>query len=550
MLFFICPKITSAQIFNDSQILPPGHWIYDALTLLSMEQKTVFFDENSMMSAAEIKYYFSQLDYDILSQEGKNLYQKTKDFLFEHDSLIDLGPFRFDIDTDLALEFYYKSNPDIDWTFNYNYKNHLAVFPIKIGFSDYVTIESDPFLGKSHYGASNPYNFTNVPYKYGDIEYLCCRFAYGSAGAAFNGWGVNANIGKEGFRIGNSKTGSIIYNDTFETDAYFNLNLWTDYLKYSLDIIQICNTNWMYIHEFCIRPHKTFKLSVLEGSMLNAPFELRYLNPFMIMHQFASWTQYENPSMFYKENHFCAYLAGLFEWTPFPYFKLYGLYAQNELQLPTERDKEGSLIPDSLGAQLGVDIQIPSDAMHGWWNYWAEVIYASPYLYIKQNPESSLYRTRGDNLVLDTMNTWIGTPFGPDCFGVKTGTKFKAGTKWSIGVNYLFLAKGEHDFSIFSRKDEVNSDIYDYYPITYYKLHETSSDAELYYNKALQDSRNMWLTGIPEYTNQIEIEANYNFTSKLSLSNKFVYTYIINNKHKVLNANGIEIDLSLTYNLF
>ena len=281
-----------AQPVNSSQVIPPEHWIYDSLKTLGMEQKTVCFNENSMMTVSELRFYFEQLDADSLSPSGQRLYEEAENFLYETDSLIDLTPFRFDIGFKLNGEGYYKTSDDIPWSFRYNYKDNLATFPVKVAFSDYVAIQTDPFIGKSHYGSSKNDNYTNFPYRDGDVEFLFPRFAYGSTAGAFNGWGANIHIGKQGFQIGDTKIGSVIYNRTFETDAYINLNLFSKHFKYSMDIVQISSEKWFYLHQFTVRPHKTFKISVLEGSMLNAPFEIRYLNPLMVMHQYASWTEY------------------------------------------------------------------------------------------------------------------------------------------------------------------------------------------------------------------------------------------------------------------
>ena len=59
--FFIAFSSLYAQSFNGSQVLSAGHWIYDYLKILGMEQKTVCFNENSMMTVSEIRFYFEQL---------------------------------------------------------------------------------------------------------------------------------------------------------------------------------------------------------------------------------------------------------------------------------------------------------------------------------------------------------------------------------------------------------------------------------------------------------------------------------------------------------
>lgn len=532
---------SQSNSINSSQILPAEHWIYDALKTLGMEEKQVCFNENSMMTVSELKFYFEELDEEPLSDSGKKLYEEVENFLYENGSLVNLTPFRFDFGARLNGEAYYKTSDDIPWSFRYNYKDNLASFPISFAFSDYTAVEADLFLGKSHYGSSRNDNYTNVPYRNGDVEFLFPRFAYGSLAGTFNGWGANIHVGKQGFQIGDSKIGSVIYNNTFETDAYINLNLFSKYFKYSMDVIQISHEKWFYIHQFTVRPHKTFKFSALEGSMLNAPFEIRYLNPLMIMHQYASWAEYGQDG--YLENHFCAYLAGLFEWQPFENLRIYGLYAQNELQLPTERNKEGLLLPDSLGGQLGVEMKLPFKG--GYWKGFTEALYTSPFLYVKQNPESSLYRQRKDNLIEDKILSWVGSPFGPDSFGIKAGFGYEAPRKWAAELGYFFLGKGENGFELFdSAKNQRN--VYTYYPRIEYEENKNEEQ----YEKSLGRARNMWLSGTPMYVNQLSLEGQYNVNQRLSASARTIYTFIFNAGHqKDRFAHGVEFAISLSYTL-
>ena len=536
--------------FNSSQVIPPGHWIYETLKILGMEEKLVCFNENSMMTVSEIRFYFEQLDSEKLSPSGKKLYEEAENFLYEKDSLVNLDPFRFDFGIKLTGEGYYKTSDDIPWSFRYAYKDNLASFPIKAGFSDYAAIQSDLFVGKSHYGSFRNDNYTNFPYRNGDFEFLFPRFAYGSVAGAFNGWGANIHIGKQGFQIGDTKIGSVIYNNTFETDAYINLNLFSKYFKYSMDIVQISNEKWFYLHQFTVRLHKTFKFSALEGSMLNAPFEIRYLNPLMIMHQYASWTEYnaDGKNDIYGENHFCAYLAGLFDWQPVENLRIYGLYAQNELQLPSERTRTGVLAPDSLGGQLGVEVNIPFE--NGYWKGFTEAIYTSPFLYVKQNPESSLYRRRGDNLVTDSICSWVGSPFGPDSFGVKTGVSYEQPRHWNAGLGYFFLAKGENGFELFDSKNQNEKGYYTYYPWVQYNINKGKADDEEQYEKARSAARNMWLSGTPMYVNQLSLEGQYFVNQRLSGAARTIYTFIFNAGHeKGRFAHGVEIAISLSYTL-
>ena len=175
-----------------------------------------------------------------------------------------------------------------------------------------------------------------------------------------------------------------------------------------------------------------------------------------------------------------------------------------------------------------------------------EAIYTSHFLYIKQNPESSLYRKRKDNLIEDGIMSWVGSPYGPDSFGVKSGFGYELPRKWSAELGYFFLGKGENGFDLFAQKKN-DHDVYTYYP--HVSWLENKTDAQ--YEESLAEARNMWLSGTPMYVNQFSLEGQYFVNNKLSASARTIYTFIFNAGNQGGNfAHGVEFALSLSYTLF
>ena len=277
---------------QSSQIIKTGHWIYDDLTVLSTESKSTFILETQPVSVGEIRFFLNFIDYDNLSESGKIVYKRVNDYLGDEQDLIKAEEFRFYLNLITEPEFYYKSNKDIDWSFDFNYKDFLLTMPVIIGFSDYFTFQTDFFFGKHAYAASQPDNFTNIPLQGPDIYFYFPSFAYFSGNITFDKWGISSHMGRTGMKVGNTSMGSIVYNNTFETDFYTQLNLYCKYLKYSMDVMEVDNTKFFYLHQLTFRPIKNLNLGIYEGSLLNAPFELRYLNPFNVMHNFGSWREY------------------------------------------------------------------------------------------------------------------------------------------------------------------------------------------------------------------------------------------------------------------
>jgi len=551
-LFFVLLSLLSFSLFaksgNSTQMIKSGHWVYDDLEALCMESKTDFFFDTQPMTIGEMRFYFQKIPYEKLSENGQKTWEKVKEFLNKNNDFFPEEELRLFGNVKANPEFYYKSNTDIAWSFNYYIKDFLLTIPLIIGFSDYVTIEPDFIIGKNQPSIQDPYNFTNIVYKGEHFEFLFPRFAYGAAGHAFDKWGLNFYAAKEGLQIYNTQLGSIIYNRTFETDFYCSLNLYTEYLKYSLHVAEIDNKKFLYLHQVNLRPFKWLKVGVVEGSLLNAPFELRYLNPFMLMHQFGSWEQYEhllteNEDYYYGEGRFSAYFGLMFEVIPFRNFKIYGLFAQNEiLDLGGSRTDKALSVPDSIGFQLGMQYNINLKD-NGLIKTYLEGIYTSPYLYVKQSPEWSLYRCRDNMQTSGDTESWIGSPFGPDCLAVLLKAEYDSQKKWNAGISYTFSIHGQNTSEyMFSQYDDELG-IYKYYPYTQYKLAETDDERIA----ARDKGRYMWMTGINTYKHQIKLNGSYSFMENLSVYGQGVYTIQIYNRDLI---QGIEIGCGLEYQLF
>lgn len=539
-----------AKVINDSQIIPGNHWIYDDFKKLSSEQAIGAFTTNTPVSVGELKLHLKDFDKDILSDSGREVYDRVEDFLYNQTNLFPIEPVYAGLDVNLAPEFLWKSNDKIDWTYNYFYKDWPLFAQIDLGISNYFTIGGDFFIGKNYKASNENGNLTNIPINYDQFEFMFPRFGYGSLGITFADWGVNLTAGKEGLQIGNTLTGSIIYNNTFETDNFLKLEVYSNLVKYTGAIMEIGPEKILYWHQIDVRFFKKFKFGAMEGALINNDFDIRFLNPIMIFHSYAFWKNFSNETEdhYYNESHACSYLGVTLEFNPVEYLRLYGLYAMNEIQLPNEQHGKWLSYPDSLGGQLGAELTIPS-SKGGYWKSNLEAVYTSPFLYIKQAPEWSLYKQRKDNVTWQDVNSWIGSPFGPDTFAVTGKFGYEQQRKWSVYAGYMIKLQGENGFNLFNEKKNVeykgkSSEVYTYYPYTKYTLADDVND-QSGRDAALKEGRNMWMTGICEYKNQISLDGSYCFTDRLSLDGQFIYTFVFNNKNTADDfQQGIQCSLS------
>ena len=555
---------------NDTQLIRQDHWVYDAMAKLTMEAAIVNFTERSPLTVGELKFYLEEIAGYQLSPAGEALYQQVHNFLYTSDNwfqglLAEKTGFSdrvlaFSADLVLNPELYYKSNPDIDWSHTYYFVDNLLTVPVRLGISNYLSFGADIFLGMNYAGAQQNHNLSNIPIPDAGTsthEFTWPRFTYGAAGATFTTWGVNALVGKEGMAIGRTETGSILYNSTFETDSFIQLNAFTRNFKYSLDTVQVSKDKYLYLHHFDVRLFKKLRVGMLEGSLVDGPFELRFLNPFMIMHSFAGWTQYNTPAEneIYGEGHFCAIMAFTLDFTPIKNLRIYGIYNQIEMQTAGEKESLiGQSYPDSIGGQLGVEFIVP-DRHKGYWTVVAEGVYTSPFLYIKQSPDWSLVRARNDELnsSRNPIYSWMGSPFGPDTIAGYLGVTYQQPGRWELGLSYLFAAQGTNDTSLFDKKKKtvtlddgtiVEDEWYDYYPRVQINT-GTATEEE-----AAARARYMGLTGTVEYRNQLTLSGSYHILENLKVSGKCVYTFTFNSRNVPDNfQQGVELGLALTYNL-
>ena len=565
-------NVVFAKIINDGQIIPSESQIYNDFLLLQSNSSVLSFTNNTPVSVSELKFYLKQYDYDSLDEYGQFLYDRIYEELYEKEDLLpNIPDFHVTIHPTFNLEFYYKTNKDINWSFDYYFKDNILSAPLNLGFGDNIAMGANFFLGKNYIAAQKPQNFCNFPLNITekfdplDVEFYFPTFAYAGYSKAYENWGFSFNVGKQGKTIGQTLSGSIIYNKTFETDAYFEFDLYTPVVKYTSDVIHVSSNRmdnlqlggnterYIYLHQFDIRILKKLKFSIMELSLVANPFSLRFLNPLPFMHQFGGWTNYVTAENYkiYKETNFCADFAYMFEYVPGYNLRFYGIYNQIEMQLPWERGNSwGRYYPNSIGLQLGANYSLYLENNSSLL-FNTEFIYNSPYMYIKQTPSASLYRVRQDMQTKDDIYSWIGSPYGPDCLGGFLKVEYNH-QRFKAGLEYSILVHGENDFSIFNTKikdEENNTEYYAYYPSVEYKLNENGCDSgesnEQLYKKAL----NMKPTGTTEITNTVSVNGSYFINDYFTLNGQILYKYIINHKNQNNNSSGVEFDIAFTYKI-
>ncbi|WP_192807769.1 hypothetical protein [Treponema sp. JC4] len=568
----------ASQGYGSQQLVPAGHWVYDSLSALCLETKFLSIADNAPLSVKEIKFYLSCIDYDSLSYGGKVLYDKTLEYLNQHKFAINLKPVKIGLNLNLNPTVLARTNDNIEWSMATDYTgkeneykdgyavessytgndftNPLAVIPVTFDIDDKFIIETQFSLGPSQFGLlKDSYLNHNLRYDLSQYDFYTPKVANASFTHVFDsGWGFNLHVARSGLQIGNTSTGSIIYNSTFDTNVYFHTEIFSRQFKYEMNVIEVNHSDneekFMYLHSMEVIPWKWLKIGFLEGTLINGGFSLRYMNPLMILHSFGTWTELntEWEEKVYGEAHTCAYMGLSLEILPCRNTRIYVLYSQDEIQPPNELTSDnGKSVPDGWGYQAGVEVKIPEEH-GGWYAAGIEAIYTTPFLYIKQAKEWSLYSYRynmqsnGDT----PLCSWIGTPFGPDAIGFQAKFGYTMPKKWNAEADYLFVAHGTHSFGIFSQYADDGEGTYNsYYPAVKFRNGLYSAeDAE-------KEARDFRLTGTVQFTNQLAVKGSYSFNDHITAKAQLMYQFVFNNNNKSGNfQQGMEIALALNCSLF
>jgi len=508
----------------EQKLLHPDDWAYEAISVLSREQGEIFFTD-SRITVAQMRNYLKRIDTDYLSESGLFIYGK----LTEHLNSASIFNFKSDfvlINMDLLLkpEMYYKTNESIPWIYDEHSRNAVLQIPFGFSLGPWFTAEMDFYLGENEYTAKLHDNYSNIPLNGAHIDLHTPKRAYVSAGLPFGeSSGVNLSLGLGDNFLGQTYTGSIIISEYLQRASYAQAVVYSPAFKYTAEIMQYEVNKFQYMHYFQIRPHRSISISIAEGVMVNAPLELRYMNPFMIFHSFEAYKTYKeyNDDLGYDKNddtiyesesthnsRIGSYLGVKLEWQPIRNLRLYGLFAMTQFQIPYEKKNWlNQLTPDALGFQAGFNLSIP--VTNGYLGFGMEGVYTYPYLYVLYNEKWSFYKEAHevDNM---TLRYWTGTPFGPDTIAGAFNVGFRSSTDWYAGFSFIFSAQGQRSsLDIFN--DKIN---HSYRP--------TPSEYDV----------TVPPTGIPLLTYTAILRGEYNFRKWLIFGAQTGYRALVNAGHE------------------
>jgi hypothetical protein len=441
--FLMCLGGGTAFSLPAQKLIYPGEWPYDALAVLSQEQRIVFFS-GAMLTVTQMRGMLAEIDEESLSPSGRALYEKLNAYL---DGPSDLsfhsGALEVDVWAAVYGELYYKSNDATGWIYDHTRRKPFFTAPVSISFSPYATLELDVNAEEERDALNINDNYSNFLF-WKSFNFNMPHRAYLSLGLPLR-WssGLQFKIGMGEEFFGRTHTGSIILSDYMTDITYASLAFYSPLVNYSANIMELKVDKYYYYHKLETRFFKKLSFSMFEGVLVNAPLELRYLNPAMIFHSFHGYSDYEPPAdIVYENSRVSSFFAMKLELQFLTYWRFYGIWALNEMQTAGERKKHpDALRTNSFGFQGGAEFVLPhSLAGGGHWTFGLEGVYTYPFFYVMEGKNWSFYKP-ADSLSGD-LEFWTGTPFGPDSAAASLWGGFSA-PSWSLSLSFLFLAQGE-----------------------------------------------------------------------------------------------------------
>lgn len=462
---FSSVSLSAQNLFSSAQVLyDHDSPYYDDIYFAAMESGSTLLSYRKPVSVPELYLTYKYIDEDILSEPGAAGYNELSAFFHKNNALFTHENFSFDINLRLALQVHYVQNrgkekePRLDPYLRYNQMPEALAVPISLYLSPYVYGYSVLAVGKNFSGYGLSYPYTNVPLEQKALDYHFPKKAGIAAGNSF----FNIHVGRGRLNLGKTLNGSMVMADTADRLDFIDASLFFKHAKVDLTVAELQPQRFFISHEVSVRPVKQFAITIHEGLILDSVFDPKFLNPFMIFHNYAAWKE---PYVKHgeKDDRVIGCQLGLdINIVPVKNVRLYGQFGMNQFQTPSELKGGSSHVPNSMGGLAGIEYIYP--IKYGFLVFTAEGMYADPWLYIGYKKHTSFYAHRKENVYASEtydkseINYWLANPYGPDTITAFLKTALVLPHKYHADFTYRFVAKGENEDKFFGTEGD------EYYP--------------------------------------------------------------------------------------
>lgn len=507
------------------------------------------------VSGVELIMALERIDYNTLSLQLKEKYDKVYSKLTTPDTLLNLDVFKANTAPSIGLELYAQTANDPwlssnDWTNPYRNRLKLLEVPVEIGISDYfygnvipeVSVQFTQPRGTNREGDSafNSLFSTNINIWDGMQKSMPL-----TAEAVIGTEHLHLYIGRNRQSLGSGYTGNLMLGDNFIYQDFGKFSIHTNYFTYNLsltvfdtqkdtamdsynpyDSTRLNSTSFngkkqfRVINNYQINLFNKVSFYLNFGTLFDSDFDIRMLNPFYIMHNLFNYTSfggndYGNGTAVEANNHFSLAVS-------YPFLPGWSMYFEamiDQFQLMGETSSTEIEPPNAFGLLLNFTNEtLLGD---GILKSHIEAVYTTPNLYLNEkyidengnishnyNPDSKYYWNQ--DLILG-YNTWWGDDLsysgyieGPDSLVLQIGTNYEK-NNWSLGGSFTYKIHGQQGI----------------------RWNENRNQTILYTDSVWQLS----LSGILEHTFVTEMKANWEVCKGVEF--RFIVAHIdrINNRN-------------------
>jgi hypothetical protein len=338
--------------------------------------------------------------------------------------------------------------------------------PLDFYFADVVHLNLEPTLNLDPtFNEADGRFLTNVPYQ---LERTDRFFPFRAFAAAGGKW-WHFEIGRDQVSFGTARTGNLLLSDTPDFYDFARLSFFSRHFKYSTMAIQNpldlspryydphgladgvtkeSVQRYIYIHRLDFKILNKVAIGITEGTSVgDAPLEIRYLNPLLIMHNL--WSGEDYPSWGKKSQNMMN--SSIFSidvnWTPVSAFSFHTQIVIDEFTLPWEvAGESGNMSPRGMGYLAGVEY---SRAIGVWGRnfaaqFYGEAAYTEPYLYVDNSPFAAFVLMRRVNRgSIKSRYRWMGHPEGRDAVVFAAGSRFST-ARLAFSADVSFVIHGKH----------------------------------------------------------------------------------------------------------
>jgi len=572
---------------NQQKIYPVDSDVYQAITLLFINQGLALPSTTGPWSADELSGMLEKIDRDDLAEGAKNAYDFAAGQLGEGGRAVRFG-------LDVALEGYYHTDTvnftkEEQWIRGFDERSPLMDIVLETWPSEHfygytsLSVGNNMYNGFSATEGATSTLFgssaltTNIimlpPAVMRDLDFSMPYRAFGAIGG--DGW--SAQVGRDKLSWGSGVSGNFVIGDHVRYHNVGRITMYGDSFKYtfatsffphpseyypvidgsgnfnnpwSQHVVTPSGLNMFMAHrlEWRLFSDKV-GIALTEAIMYQSEdntLDLRVLNPVMIYHNY------------YLRSNSNSIISLELDYSPISFLNLYGQMAVDEFPLPGEPVPGVAqwALPNGFGYMVGAKGSYPMG--NGFFFGSLEWAQTDPYLYLRDagraNDGTEYQQDFGDygiNWVVAIRQftdfatvyeeQFLGYQYGGDAVVINANAGYKVFGNWSVEGNVFYMLHGTHDkwtlWHGVGNGDGTN-------PVdggTPTDVHESDNNGDL--NADLRDAVSRTMV--------IGLKGGYTILPSLNVYGQLDYINIVNpgNLSTNLPISDVQVTLGVSYSL-